>query len=113
MLKTVGRADHQGEIYLWPIRLPDADGKLDDWNQSALDYARQTGIWQRVAANMHIGEYDQYTILRSTRHVGDCRDLGISHYWTAKCMICPRAACGLDCSPITACCWCSSCCALE
>lgn len=50
----------KGDFFLWPIRLPDADGKIDDWNRSALDYASQSGIWQRITANRDIGEYDQY-----------------------------------------------------
>ena len=51
----------KGDYFLWPIRLPDEDGKLDDWNKSALDYARQSGMWQRIASNRDLGEYDQYT----------------------------------------------------
>lgn len=50
----------KGDYFLWPIRLPDADGKLDDWNMSALEYARQSGVWQRIASNREMGEYDQY-----------------------------------------------------
>lgn len=49
----------QGLVFLWPIRLPGADGKIDDWNRSALeaaDVARDK--WTRVTANMHLGAYD-------------------------------------------------------
>lgn len=49
----------QGVVFLWPIRLPGPDGKLDDWNQSALDAAAMAkGQWLRVAANMHLGAYE-------------------------------------------------------
>lgn len=51
----------QGVVFLWPIRLPGPDGKLDDWNQSALDAAGMAaGRWVRVAANMHLGAYDVF-----------------------------------------------------
>ena len=51
----------QGVVFLWPIRLPGPDGKLDDWNQSALDAAAMAnGRWVRVAANMALGAYDVF-----------------------------------------------------
>ena len=51
----------QGVVFLWPIRLPGPDGKLDDWNQSALDAAGMAqGRWIRVAANLHLGAYEIY-----------------------------------------------------
>ncbi|MCZ6651777.1 MAG: hypothetical protein O7D91_01985 [Planctomycetota bacterium] len=46
---------------LWPIRLPGADGKLDDWNRSAIEAAKMAqGQWVRVQANMSLGAYDVY-----------------------------------------------------
>ena len=51
----------QGVVFLWPVRLPGPDGKLDDWNQSALDAAAMAqGRWVRVAANMHLGAYEVF-----------------------------------------------------
>jgi len=51
----------QGVLFLWPIRLPGPDGKLDDWNRSALEAAdRSSGRWVRVVANMNLGAYDVY-----------------------------------------------------
>jgi hypothetical protein len=51
----------QGVLFLWPIRLPGPDGKLDDWNRSALEAAgRASGQWVRMASNMHLGAYDVY-----------------------------------------------------
>ena len=36
----------QGTIFLWPIRLPVSDGRLDDWNRSAMEAATlATGTW--------------------------------------------------------------------
>jgi hypothetical protein len=51
----------QGVLFLWPIRLPGPDGKLDDWNHSALEAAQMAqSRWVRVAANMHLGAYDVF-----------------------------------------------------
>jgi hypothetical protein len=53
--------NRQGVVSLWPIRLPDANGRLDDWNQSALD-AANLGMseWVRVTANMSLGAYEVF-----------------------------------------------------
>jgi hypothetical protein len=49
----------QGVLFLWPIRLPGADGKIDDWSRSALDAAKEAeSRWVRVTANMSLGAYD-------------------------------------------------------
>jgi hypothetical protein len=49
----------QGVLFLWPIRLPGADGKIDDWNRSAMDAADEAkSRWVRVTANMSLGAYD-------------------------------------------------------
>jgi len=54
--------NRQGILSLWPIRLPDANGRLDDWNQSALDAATLAmSEWVRVTANMSLGAYEVYT----------------------------------------------------
>jgi hypothetical protein len=53
--------NRQGVLFLWPIRLPGQDGKLDDWNQSAIEAAQlATGKWVRIAANMSLGAYDVF-----------------------------------------------------
>lgn len=53
--------NRQGVTFLWPIRLPGPDGKLDEWNASALEAAsRASGRWVRVVANMSLGAYDVY-----------------------------------------------------
>jgi hypothetical protein len=48
----------QGSIYLWPIRLPDSDGRLDSWNESGLQIANDyAGQWFRLVSNREIGAY--------------------------------------------------------
>ena len=58
LFTTVNR---QGVLFLWPIRLPGPDGKIDEWSRSALEAAEmaQKG-WVRVAANMDLGAYDVF-----------------------------------------------------
>ena len=49
----------QGNVFLWPIRLPSSDGRHDDWNKSALEAANYaTKSWVRVQANMGLGAYE-------------------------------------------------------
>jgi hypothetical protein len=53
--------NRQGVLFLWPIRLPGADGRLDEWSRSAMDAAtRAAGKWLRVQANMSLGAYEMY-----------------------------------------------------
>lgn len=53
--------NRQNVVSLWPIRLPNQDGRIDLWSQSAMDAAsRAAGKWVRVAANMSLGAYDIY-----------------------------------------------------
>lgn len=54
--------NRQGVLFVWPVRLPGADGKLDDWSRSALDAAQIAETrWIRVAANMSLGAYEVFT----------------------------------------------------
>jgi hypothetical protein len=49
----------QGNIFLWPVKLPGPDGKHDDWNRSALQAASQAmKAWVRVVANKQVGGYE-------------------------------------------------------
>jgi len=51
----------QNNPFLWHIRLPNSDGKLDAWNQSALDAAELAQKkWVRCSANMGAGHYDVF-----------------------------------------------------
>jgi hypothetical protein len=49
----------QGDLFVWPIRLPGADGKIDGWSRSAMDAADEAkSRWVRISANMTLGAYD-------------------------------------------------------
>lgn len=48
-----------GVVFLWPVTLPDADGKHNPWHRSALDaQERARECWVRVVANKNLGGYD-------------------------------------------------------
>jgi hypothetical protein len=52
----------QGTLFLWPTKLPDASGRLDAWNRSALDaIGLASGSWVRVYADMNKGAYETIT----------------------------------------------------
>lgn len=56
-----GATNRQGVFFVWPVRLPGADGKIDDWNRSALEAASMAETrWIRVASNMSLGAYDVF-----------------------------------------------------
>jgi hypothetical protein len=51
--------NRQKVLFVWPIRLPGPDGKIDDWNRSALEAAMLAASkWVRVASNMALGAYE-------------------------------------------------------
>mgnify|MGYP000858041556 FL=1 len=51
--------NRQGVPFIWPVRLPGPDGKLDEWSTSALEAATMAmNGWVRMAANMSLGAYD-------------------------------------------------------
>ena len=53
--------NRQGVVFLWPVRLPGPDGKLDEWSRSAQEAARLAmGGWVRVQANMGLGAFDVF-----------------------------------------------------
>jgi hypothetical protein len=46
-------------LFVWPVRLPGPDGRVDEWSRTALEAAaRATNRWVRVTANMQLGAYD-------------------------------------------------------
>ena len=48
-------------VFIWPIRLPGEDGRLDAWNESAQDAAHLAqDHWVRVVSNMHLGAYETF-----------------------------------------------------
>jgi len=54
--------NRQGVLFLWPVRLPGADGRVDEWSRSALEAASMAqGRWVRVMANMSLGAYEVFS----------------------------------------------------
>jgi hypothetical protein len=46
-------------LFLWPVRVPSADGRVLDWHKSAAEAAEQAMKgWVRVRANMGLRAYD-------------------------------------------------------
>jgi hypothetical protein len=45
--------------FLWPIQLPDSDGKHNEWHRSALDIALNyaTKGWSRIESDKNLGAY--------------------------------------------------------
>lgn len=50
-----------GDLFLWRLKLPGADGRPNHWTDSALAIAREaeTG-WRRMASNMQAGYYEGF-----------------------------------------------------
>jgi hypothetical protein len=53
--------NRQGVLFLWPVKLPGADGKHNEWHRSAAEAADEAmKHWVRVTANMSLGAYEVY-----------------------------------------------------
>jgi hypothetical protein len=53
--------NRQGVIFLWPVRRPGPDGRLDTWSSSAIAAAQAAmSRWVRISANMSLGGYDVF-----------------------------------------------------
>jgi hypothetical protein len=51
--------NRQGVVFLWPVRLPASDGRVNEWHRSLQEAAeRAMHHWIRVAANMNLGAYE-------------------------------------------------------
>ena len=49
----------QGDVFVYPVRLPKVDGRIDAWSQSAAQgVALAKTRWVRLASNMKAGIYD-------------------------------------------------------
>jgi hypothetical protein len=49
----------QNVLFLWPVRLPGPDGKVDEWSRSAMEAAELASkSWVRVQSNMSLGAYE-------------------------------------------------------
>jgi hypothetical protein len=56
--------NRQGVPFVWPVRLPGSDGKLDEWSRTALEAAEMAKRdWCRVTANMNLGAYEVWQAL--------------------------------------------------
>lgn len=51
--------NRQGVVFIWQVSLPGPDGRVNEWNRSALEAAdRAVKGWIRVQANMSLGAYE-------------------------------------------------------
>jgi hypothetical protein len=51
--------NQRGVLKLWPIRLPDAEGKLDTYNRTAMEAVKiAKKKWTRIKSNKDLGGYD-------------------------------------------------------
>jgi hypothetical protein len=51
--------NRQGVLFLWPVMLPQPDGRPNEWNRSAAEAAEMAMTrWVRVKANMSLGAYE-------------------------------------------------------
>jgi hypothetical protein len=51
--------NRQGTLFLWPVKLPNLDGRLNAWHRSAAEAAeRAMKKWVRVASSMSLGAYE-------------------------------------------------------
>jgi hypothetical protein len=53
--------NRQKVVFLWPVKLPGADGRQMDWHISAAEAAEKArDRWVRVTANMSLGAYEVF-----------------------------------------------------
>src|SRR5262245_58349291 len=51
--------NRQRVVFLWPVRLPASDGRVNEWHRTRRDAAeRAMHLWIRVTANMSLGAYE-------------------------------------------------------
>jgi hypothetical protein len=51
--------NRQGNLHLWPVKLPASDGRHNEWHRSAAEAAeRAMKKWVRVTASMSLGAYE-------------------------------------------------------
>jgi hypothetical protein len=54
--------NRQGVLFIWPLKLPAADGRQDKWSESALEAAETAKTqWVRLQADMSLGAYVFFT----------------------------------------------------
>ena len=48
----------QGNLFFWPIRVPGPDGRIDDWNDAAMQASHEAiDTWISLKPNMQLGTY--------------------------------------------------------
>ena len=53
--------NRQGLLFVWPIRLPGSDGRIDEWSRSAMEAAGEAkSRWVRVVSNMQLAAYELF-----------------------------------------------------
>ena len=51
--------NRQNVVFLWPVKMPDIDGRLDSWNDSAHSAAKMAmEKWIRIVSNRSLGGYE-------------------------------------------------------
>jgi hypothetical protein len=51
--------NRQGTCFLWPVKLPQPDGRVIEWHRAAAEAAEIAMTrWVRIKANMSLGAYD-------------------------------------------------------
>lgn len=59
--RLVVAINRRGTLFVWPLRLPRADGRLDAWSSSALQAAeRAETAWVKLQSNRDLGAYEVY-----------------------------------------------------
>ena len=53
--------NRQGNPFIWPVRLPGEDGRVDEWNRVAREAAEMAmSRWVKMSANRSLGTYDVF-----------------------------------------------------
>lgn len=48
-----------GVLFMWPVKIPAADGRVNAWHQSGVEAAQRAMTrWIRIKANMSLGAYE-------------------------------------------------------
>jgi hypothetical protein len=51
--------NRQGVLFLWPVMLPQPDGRMNEWHRSAAEAAEMAMTkWVRIKANTSLGAYE-------------------------------------------------------
>jgi hypothetical protein len=60
-MKLFTAINRQGNLFLWPCKLPRSDGRTNRWSESCLEGAELAQTrWLRISADMNVGAYQFY-----------------------------------------------------